>query len=194
MAPSLNLPDWTRSYTALCAALRSDWESAGTDAARAALQRILDYPKVKASLSPLLPDGCSDRRQSRVADFLHTAACAIDAPSEKVQTERKRTYTGRLTCAARLAEKGRYHKAEKERERDQLFGGPPPLERSSTVEKTRMRYARATLCHATTSLLGEPPYALLATLLNAVFKPDKSVTPDSVRKFWEAERQRLDRK
>lgn len=176
------------------AALPGQWESAGTGAARAALQRILDYPKVKASLSPLLPDGCSDKRQQWVADFLRIAACAVDSPSEQVQAEREHAYKVASTCAAKLAEKGRYHKAEKERERDQLFGGPPPLERSITVEKTRMRYARAALCHATAGLLGEPPYALLATLLNAVFKPDKSVTPDSVRKFWEAERQRLDRK
>lgn len=179
------------------AALPGQWESAGTDAARAALQRILDYPKVKASLSPLLPDGCSDRRQSRVADFLRTAACAVDAPSEKVQTERERTYTGALTCAAQLAEKGRYHKAGTALERDRLFGGPPPLERSGNVKKTRMRYARSVLCHATASLLGEPPYALIATLLIAVFElenPKNAPSPDSVRKWWAEESQRLDRK
>ena len=194
MAPSLNLPNWTQHYPALRAALPGLWESARTDAARAALQRILDYPKVKASLLPLLHVGCSDKRQRWVADFLRVAACAVDAPSEKVQTERERTYKGAVTYAARLAEKGRYHEADKVLERDQLFGGPRPLERSGQIEKTRMRYARAMLCHATAALLDEPPYALIATLLTAVFKPVKPITPDSVRKFWEAEQHRLNRK
>ena len=203
MAPSLNLPDWTLKYPALRAALHEASENPRHDAARTALRRILDYPSIEESLSPLLPSKCSDEQQRSVSALLDYAALQLVMPNVKAPLAQLRKHA-RMTDARALRNIALRRPedasallpiaAKIECEAHLINGAEKSLPNIRRVrpgkgfqhqpgtqdEPERIRGAALVLHTAAMNWFSEPYNAQVATLLNIVFDR-QDITPRRVR-------------